>query len=74
MNLETKNIDSDRFLAQNTEIEEINTSDGISDSNNVASLIKQDKIDNSVLNSRNDKNFSQCSSAGNIYSEDELNE
>jgi hypothetical protein len=36
-------------------------------------LTSQDYIDTSILNSRNDQTFSQCSSAGNIYSEDELN-
>jgi hypothetical protein len=74
MNLKANDLNSNRFLAQSTEVEEINSSDKISDSSNVSSLIKQDTIDNSILNSRNDKNFSQCSSAGNIYSEDELNE
>ena len=34
----------------------------------------QNKIDISNLNSRNDKTFRQCSNAGDIYSDEELNE
>jgi hypothetical protein len=74
MDTESKNDDTNKFLVQNTETEEMNNETEISDSNTVDSIDEQNKIDVSALNSRNDKNFNQCSSAGDIYSEDELNE
>ena len=70
MNTETKN-DYNKFLAQNTLIGDNNE---ISDSDITASLDEQDEVDNSILNIRDDETFQQCSSAGNIYSEEELNE
>ncbi|MBQ5945737.1 hypothetical protein IJL65_05175 [bacterium] len=72
MNAKTKN-DYDKFLTQNTVIDETDN-DQISDSDIADSLDEQNEIDNSVLNTRNDKTFQQCSSAGNIYSDEELNE
>ena len=74
MDTESENDDTNKFLVQNTETEEMNNETEISDSNTVDSIDEQNKIDVSALNSRNDKNFNQCSSAGDIYSEDELNE
>ena len=74
MNTEAKDVNTNKFLAQNVEIEEINDENEISDSDTVNSIEEQDKVDSLNLSSRNDKNFNQCSSAGNIYSEDELNE
>ena len=74
MNTEAKDANTNKFLAQNVEIEEINDENEISDSDTVNSIEEQDKVDSLNLSSRNDKNFNQCSSAGNIYSEDELNE
>jgi hypothetical protein len=73
METETKKETSNKFLAQNAEVEVI-TSDNVSDSDNVDSLDEQNKIDTTALTVRNDKTFSQCSAAGDIYSEDELNE
>ena len=63
-----------KFLAQNTENSDINEVSEISDSDNIDSIEIQDSVDNVILSSRNDKTFDQCSSAGDIYSEDELNE
>ena len=67
MDNETKNKDAYKFLAQNTANEEIFDSETIS-------IDEQDEIDISILSSRNDKTFQQCSSEGNIYSDEELNE
>ena len=64
MDTESKRNNSNKFLAQNTE----------SDSNALDLLNEQDIVDSSVLKVRNDKTFQQCSSAGDIYSEEELNE
>ena len=64
MDTESKRNNSNKFLAQNTE----------SDSNALDLLDEQDIVDSSVLKVRNDKTFQQCSSAGDIYSEEELNE
>jgi hypothetical protein len=52
----------------------MDNSNAVSDSNIPDSLDEQNGLDSSVLNSRNDKTFAQCSSAGDIYSEEELNE
>ena len=71
---DTQKNNINRFLAQNVEIEWMDDSDTASDSNIPDSLDEQNGLDSSVLNSRNDKTFSQCSSAGDIYSEEELNE
>ena len=68
MNTETKKENSIKFLAQNLADEEI------SDSDMIDSLEEQDEIDESILISRNDKTFQQCSNIGNSYSEKELNE
>ena len=69
LSMDTKiDNNTNRFLAQN----EI-TGD-ISDSNVTDSLDEQDELDTSVLNLKDDQTFQQCSSAGNIYSDDELNE
>jgi hypothetical protein len=59
---------------QNTDNENIDVAEKASDSENVDSVEIQDSIDGVLLNSINDKTFEQCSSAGNIYSEEELNE
>ena len=78
MNSDTKDENTNKFLAQNDSTEEVSLaneiSDEISDSEPVSSIDEQNEIDNSILSSRNDKSFQQCSSAGNIYSEKELNE
>ena len=74
MDTETKEENTDKFLAQNTENEEINNEDNIPDSDIINSIDDQNKIDTLEINSRDDKTFYQCSSIGNIYSEDELNE
>ena len=63
----SKKDNTNEFLAQNTESEEINNEI-------VSSISEQNIIDKTIINSRNDKDFKQCSSAGNIYSEDELYE
>ena len=69
--------DSDLFLAQNTWDqdwrEKIGVLDVATDSSNVDGIASQDYIDTYVLNSKNDQTFSQCTSAGNVYSESELN-
>ena len=80
MDTETKNDDTYKFLAQNSEVdqnsevEKMDNENEISDSESVDSLDAQDKLDSLISNSRDDKNFQQCSSAGNIYSSEELNE
>lgn len=73
MNSETKHPENNKFLAQNTNIEE-SSDNKISDSDTDISLDSQNEIDNSNLSSRNDQTFQQCSSAGDIYSDEELNE
>ena len=74
MDTETKSKIDNKFLAQNVENEYIDEINEVSDSNVVDSIEVQDSIDYSLVSSRNDKTFAQCSSAGNIYSEEELNE
>ena len=75
LSMDTKSKeDTKKFLAQNTEIEELNNEDNVSDSDIIDSIDEQNKIDALKIDSRNDKSFYQCSSAGDIYSEDELNE
>ena len=74
MNNDNKKHDYSKYLVQNTEDNKTLNQDEISDSELVSSVEQQDVIDTSTLNSRNDKTFAQCSSAGDIYSEDELNE
>jgi hypothetical protein len=69
-----KNKDYSSFLAQNIENEEVDDGDGVSDSDVINSLDEQELVDTSKLNLRNDKTFAQCSAAGDIYSEEELNE
>ena len=71
---DNKNDNYAKFLAQNTENENINTVDEVSDSDSIDSVELQDSVDSIVLSSRNDKTFAQCASAGNVYSDEELNE
>jgi hypothetical protein len=69
LSMDTKiDNNTNRFLAQNE------ITGNISDSNVTDSLDDQDELDTSVLNLKENKTFQQCSSAGNIYSDDELNE
>jgi hypothetical protein len=74
MDTEKKNEINNKFLAQNTENEDINNIDAITDSDDIDSVEIQDSVDSTILSSKNDKTFEQCSSAGNIYSDEELNE
>ena len=75
LSMDTKSEDiNKKYLAQNTTAEDIKLDSEISDSDIINSLDAQDEVDNSILNSRNDKTFKQCSSAGNIYSDKELSE
>ena len=62
---------SNKLLAQN--MSSI-ASDNVSDSEIVTDIEIQDLIDENSITIKNEKNFAQCSAAGNIYSEDELNE
>ena len=72
MNAWDKNIESKyKFLAQNSEIQWNN--DVLLDTID-NSLEWQAAVDSSILNEKKWQDFSQCSSAGDIYSEDELNE
>ncbi len=73
LSADTSNKKDKTFLAQNTETDEIYAST-ISDYDSIESIEEQNTIDISNLNSRDDKSFTQCSSAWDIYSEDELNE
>ena len=72
MNTDTKKETSKHFLTQNT-LEE-DTSNELIDSNTVDSIYEQNIVDNLTLNSRDDKTFSQCTTDGDIYSDEELNE
>ena len=74
MDTNNKVKDYNKFLVQNTGDEETTGINEISDSELMNSIEQQDKIDNSALALRSDKTFIQCSSAGNIYSREELNE
>ncbi|MBR7036499.1 hypothetical protein IKI14_01120 [bacterium] len=82
MNNDKKENFHNKFLAQNTENENLNSAENgnisavneFSDSDIIDSIEIQNLIDNSVLTSMNVKNFSQCSTAGDVYSEEELNE
>ena len=74
MDTEKKNEINNKFLAQNTENEDIADVDATSDSDDMDSIEVQDSVDSTVLSSKNNKTFQQCSSAGNIYSDEELNE
>lgn len=74
MNNNNKDSNYSKFLAQNTEDENLDVIKEITDSDIISSIEIQDSMDNSILNSRNDKTFAQCSAAGDIYSDDELNE
>ena len=74
INTDTQKEDTNNFLAQNNSDEESSLTGGVSDTESISSVNEQDEIDNSILVSKNDKSFQQCSSAGNIYSENELNE
>lgn len=56
---DSKRNDSSKFLAQNADDDSIEV---------------QNSIDSTVIKARNDKSFSQCSSAGDIYSDKELSE
>ena len=70
----SQKINVDKLLAQNIEVGEIDNLNEVSDSDVVDSINEQDKVDSSSLNIKNNKTFAQCSSAGDIYSEEELNE
>ena len=72
MDTDKKNKSYSNFLVQNTWDEE--NINGVPDSDNINTVEEQNEIDNSALSWRNNKTFLQCSSAGDIYSEDELNE
>jgi hypothetical protein len=74
MDVDKKRDNYSNFLVQNTVGEENLEVNEVSDSDEIDSIGEQNEIDNSALSSRDDKNFVQCSSAGNIYSEEELNE
>ncbi len=70
MNNQIEDKETFKFLTQNTadnnsEIDKIFDTDSIS-------LISQDKIDDNFLDTYKQKNFSQCLSAWNIYTEEEL--
>ena len=71
LNTDNSNEVNNRLLiAQNVEDEEIDDTFGIDTiSGNTNSLVSQDYIDTSILNSKNDQTFSKCLSDGNIYSE-----
>jgi hypothetical protein len=56
---DSKRNDSSKFLAQNADDHSIEV---------------QNSIDSTAIKTRNDKSFSQCSSAGDIYSDEELSE
>ena len=68
MNTKIENDNSNKFLAQNIDIEDL------SDSIVIDSFDEQDEVDSLILDLKSDKTFQQCSSAGNIYSDEELNE
>lgn len=72
MNTDTKKETSKHFLTQNT-LEEDTYSELI-DSDTVDSIDEQNIVDSITLNSRDDKTFSQCTTDGDIYSDEELNE
>ena len=65
-------IKNNTFLAQNIP-EDINYLNDNSYYSSPYSTNIQDSIDSSFIDSKNNKNFSQCMTAGDIYSEDELN-
>ena len=69
----TKKTNVNRFLAQNTGNENVGNMNEVSDSDGV-SIDIQESVDNAILSTKNEKNFAQCLSVGNIYSEEELNE
>ena len=73
-NLETYNKNNNKFLAQNSEYEEVVINDETLDSDLVDSLNEQDEIDESILSLKNNRTFQQCISVGDIYSDEELNE
>ena len=74
MNTNNKEDTYDEFLVQNTEDYETSASNEVSDVEILNTIEQQDVINGSALNSKSNKTFAQCSSAGDIYSEDELNE
>ncbi|MBO7505458.1 hypothetical protein J6T66_05015 [bacterium] len=74
MDTEVKHENTHTLLAQNTTNEEVNIDSEISNSEVMSSLAEQDGIDSSILDSKHDETFKQCSSIGNIYSEEELAE
>ena len=74
MNMKTKNTTTNKFLAQNIE-SDVDTLDEVLDSVVIDSVTEQNEVDNIyMLNSRNDQTFQQCSAAGDVYSDEELNE
>lgn len=76
LSIDTNNEKNDynKFLAQNIENDKILNSENSPDYELISSIEQQDKINNFTLNSKRNKTFNQCASAGNIYSEEELNE
>lgn len=73
MNIADTNDNKNNFLAQNLVVEE-NDSDLVLDSEDVDSIKSQNAIDSSVIEWKSQKTFNQCSSVGNVYSDDELEE
>ncbi|MBO7095310.1 hypothetical protein J6V86_03960 [bacterium] len=72
--MKTKNTTTNKFLAQNIE-SDVDTLDEVLDSVVIDSVTEQNEVDNIyMLNSRNDQTFQQCSAAGDVYSDEELNE
>ena len=74
LSMSSEKENNKQFLAQNTKIEDVNNKDNVLDSNTIDSIDEQNLIDALEVDSKHDQTFSQCSSAGDIYSDDELNE
>ena len=74
MGAEDKKWNYNKFLAQNIKDEENFGVGEVSDSDDVDSMEEQNEIDNSILNTKKQQYFYQCSSAWNIYSDEELNQ
>ena len=71
MNNQIEDNETFKFLTQNTTDNDNPEVDKTSDTDSI-SLISQDKIDDNFLDTYKQKNFSQCLSAWNIYTEEEL--
>ncbi len=65
---------SEKLLAQNTIDETENDWSNVADYTDKAPLESQDTLDSQIIESKNRQDFVQCLSAGNIYSDKELNE